>query len=455
VADMKSIKGSKLEDGHHHEDHHNLFSRKDFIKRLGLFSAGSALALGGTPVQALHSSSLFNKIARLESNKVLVLIQLRGGNDGLNTIIPYENDFYYQYRSDGLSISKSDAIKLSDTMGMNSEMKSLTTLWEEGKMSIIQSVGYEKNNMSHFKSTDIWMNGNHNDQVISSGWIGRYNELENPNFIIDPPKVPLAIQIGGISSLLFKGRVSDMGMTMSSIDRFENIAKNGEVHSLDGIPSTFYGDEMKYLRKKANDSFRYAESIQRSYELGNKGKHNVPYPENSPFTKSLSIISKLIKGDLGTKIYLVTLKGFDTHSNQNKRHPKLLKELSDAVMSFYADLAANNKSEEVIIATFSEFGRRVKSNGSGGTDHGSAAPLFVFGDSVNGGFIGNDPLLEPENLDKHYNLVPEYDFRQVYRTLLTDWFGLDESEASATLGNEFEKIPFLNTSTPVSTGNSE
>ena len=131
-------------------------------------------------------------------------------------------------------------------------------------------------------------------------------------------------------------------MTMSSIDRFENIAKNGEVHSLDGIPSTFYGDEMKYLRKKANDSFRYAESIQRSYELGNKGKHNVPYPENSPFTKSLSIISKLIKGDLGTKIYLVTLKGFDTHSNQNKRHPKLLKELSDAVMSFYADLAANN-----------------------------------------------------------------------------------------------------------------
>ena len=139
-------------------------------------------------------------------------------------------------------------------------------------------------------------------------------------------------------------------------------------------------------------SFRYAETIQRSYELGNKGQHNVPYPENSPFTNGLSIISKLIKGNLGTKIYLVTLKGFDTHSNQNERHPKLLKELSDAIMSFYADLAANDKSEEVIIATFSEFGRRVKSNGSGGTDHGSAAPLFVFGDSVNGGLIGNDPL---------------------------------------------------------------
>lgn len=447
---MKRIKGSKLEDGHHHEDHHNLFSRKDFIKRLGLYSAGSALSLGSTPVQALQSSSLFKKLAGIETNRVLVLIQLDGGNDGLNTIIPYENDLYYNYRND-IAIPKQEAISLSETMGMHPEMNSLIPLWEDGKMGIIQSVGYENGSLSHFRSTDIWLSGSDSDEVIDSGWLGRHLDIQNPNFIAEPPTSPLAVQIGGASSLLFRGDEFDMGMTLSDVERLEYLIENGELHSLQGIPETLYGDEMKFMRIQANNSFRYAEAIQESF---NESQNRVEYNE-SALARSLSVVSRLIKGNLGTKIYLVTLSGFDTHADQLDLHANLINTLSSAVSDFYNDLAADNRSEEVLIATFSEFGRRVYSNGAEGTDHGTAAPLFIFGDSVNGGLIGSDPLLEPENLDPYNNLIAEYDFRQVYTTLLTDWFGLDESEASITLGDEFEKIPFLNSGATVSTGNRE
>jgi len=447
---MKRIKGSQLADGHHHHEHHDLCSRRDFIKRLGLFTAGSAFALGNTPVQALQSSSLFRKLAGMETNRVLVLIQLNGGNDGLNTIVPYENSLYYNYRSLGpenISIPKNEAIALSDTMGMHPGMQSLVPLWEEGKMGIVQSVGYENGDMSHFRSTDIWVTGSDHDEYLTTGWLGRHLTNQNPDFITEPPSNPLAVQIGGASSLLFQGDELDMGMTLNNVDRLEYLVENGTIYTMDNIPETVYGDEMRFMRIQANNSYRYAEAIKTSYD---QSQNRVEF-NTQDLGRSLSIVSRLIKGNLGTKIYLVSLGGFDTHANQMQEHAGLITQLSTAVSDFYNDLAADSRSEEVLIATFSEFGRRVFSNGAAGTDHGTAAPLFIFGDDVSGGLIGSDPQLEQENLDEYDNLIHEYDFRQVYVTLLCDWFGIDKAEADAALGGEFEKIPFLQTQNQVST----
>lgn len=447
---MKKIKGSALEDGCHHHEHHDLHSRKDFLKKLGLFTAGGSFVLGNTPVQALQSSSLFKKLAGLETNRVLVLIQLEGGNDGLNTIVPIENDLYYNAR-ETLSISKSDAVKLTDTIGMHPVMSPLETLWNEGKMGVIQNVGYPNGDLSHFRSTDIWLTGSASDEYLETGWMGRNLEQRFPDFQENPTSGPLAVQIGGASSLLFKGGELDMGMTLNDIDVLEYLLENGEIYSKEGLPDTIYGDEMRFMRTLANNSFRYAEAIKTSYD---DSSNKIEFSSES-LGRSLSIVSRLIKGNLGSKIFLVSLNGFDTHANQLEDHATLLSELSNAVADFYADLKADSRSEEVLIATFSEFGRRVQKNGAAGTDHGTAAPLLVFGDQVEGGLIGSDPRLNTNELDEFGNLVHEYDFRQVYSTLLNDWFELEETQTEATMGGSFERIPFLKTGNTVSNeGNS-
>lgn len=441
---MKRIKGSAIEDGIHHHEHHDLCSRKDFLKKLGLVTAGGAFALGSTPVQALQSSSLLRKLAALETDRVLVLIQLDGGNDGLNTIVPIENDIYYNARGD-VSISKAEAVKLTDTIGMHPSMAPLENLWNDGKMSIIQSVGYPDGDLSHFRSTDIWLTGSDPDEYLQTGWLGRHLGQQHPDFSENPADTPLAVQIGGASSLLFKGDDLDMGMTLNDVDVLEYLVENGTIYSMENIPETVFGDEMKFMRTLANNSYRYAEAIKDSYDSSsNKVEFNT-----EELGRSLSIVSRLIKGNLGSKIFLVSLGGFDTHANQMDDHAALISELSTAVSDFYDDLAADSRSEEVLIATFSEFGRRVFKNGAAGTDHGTAAPLLIFGDSVEGGLIGSDPKLNPSDLDEFGNLKHEYDFRQVYTTLLNDWFQFDESETESTLGGSFDSIPFLKTGTGV------
>ncbi len=441
---MKRIKGSVLSDGAHHHEHHDLFSRKDFIRKLGLITAGGSFVLGNTPVQALESSSLFRKLAGLETNRVLVLIQLDGGNDGLNTIVPIEDDIYYNAREE-LSISKNSAVKLTDTAGMHPSMSPLETLWNDGKMGVIQNVGYPGGDLSHFRSTDIWLTGSAHDEYLDTGWIGRHLDQQKPDFQENPTDFPLAVQIGGASSLLFKGSALDMGMTLNDVGVLEYLLENGEIYPTEGMPNTIYGDEMRHMRILANNSFRYADAIKTSYDTS---ANQVEF-DSEGLGRSLSIVSRLIKGNLGSKIFLVSLGGFDTHANQLEDHSTLLSILSNAVRDFYDDLNADGRSEEVLIATFSEFGRRVYKNGAAGTDHGTAAPLMVFGDSVEGGIIGSDPKLNNADLDEYGNMVHEYDFREIYSTLLNDWFQLDESQTEETMGGSFERVPFLKPGTSV------
>lgn len=437
---MKRIKGSSLKDGIHHDHHHcESINRKEFLSRLGLFTAGSAFMLGGAPVQALQSSSLFRKLAEVESDRVLVLIQLDGGNDGLNTFVPIENDLYYNTYRQTLNISKQESVKLTDTVGMHPSMNPLENLWLDGKMGVIQNVGYPDGDLSHFRSTDIWATASDADEFLETGWVGRFLDNEFPDFSENPTENPLAVQIGGSSSLLFKAPDTNMGMVLSDVELLQRLVEDGVVYSLDNIPATVYGSEIEFVRTQANSSYRYAEAIKTSYDSSSTQADF----SNSNLSTSLAIVSRLIKGNLGSKIFLVSLPGFDTHANQPDVHASLLNELSNAVSEFYDDLEADGKSQDVLIATFSEFGRRVYQNSSAGTDHGTAAPLMVFGDGVEGGIFGSDPKLAAEDLDEFGNMKHEYDFREVYCTLLSDWFDLDEAETAAALGGNFTKVPFV------------
>ena len=436
---MKHIKGSALEDGIHHDHHHDSCSRREFLSRLGLMAAGGAFMLNSTPVQALGSSSLFRRLAQLETDKVLVLIQLGGGNDGLNTVVPIENDDYYNLRPT-IGIPKNDTFRLNDTLGLHPSMTPLEGLWNEGRMGVIQNVGYPEPNLSHFRSTDIWLTASDSDEELNTGWAGRYFEGEFPDFNDNPTDFPLAVQIGGTSSLLFRGSNGNMGLTVGNINLLERLIERGVLYDTDNLPPTIYGSEMNFVRTIANSSNRYAVAIKDAHDSVND---NADDYGGGQLGRSLSIVSRLIKGDLGSRIYLVSLPGFDTHGFQLDRHSNLLRLLSESIRDFYNDLSNDGRSGDVLTMTFSEFGRRVFQNNSQGTDHGTAAPVFIFGDNVNGGVYGTDPKLAEEDLDESFNLQYETDFRQVYTTILNEWFELDDAITADALGGEFEKIPFI------------
>ncbi|WP_103665104.1 DUF1501 domain-containing protein [Gracilimonas amylolytica] len=444
---MDRIKGTSLKDGIHHDHHHDLCSRRDFLSRLGLFATGSALMLSSTPVHALQSSSLFRKLAQLETDKILVLIQLNGGNDGLNTFIPYENDHYYNARP-SIAIRKNDVIGLSDTMGMHPALEPLRSIWDDGSMGIIQNVGYPDPILSHFTSSDVWLTSSDSDNIKPSGWLGRYLDGDYiEQELMNQSNVPLAVNIGGSSSLLFKGPDNNTAITFSSVGALDRITQQGQVYSTSNLPDTAFGNEMRFVREQINNSFQYAESIKEAYD---KSSNQVDY-ESRNISMSLQVVARLIKGGLGSKIYMVSLDGFDTHTDQPSSHQNLLQLLSNGIRSFYDDLKAGGNTSEVLTMTFSEFGRRVEQNGQG-TDHGTAAPIMLFGDGITPGFFGNDPKLDRDNLDENGNLVYEYDFRSVYTTILTDWFGLSEQETAEVIGREYQKIGFLGSEIPTSNG---
>lgn len=428
--------GSALEHGHAHTEDHAQWSRRDFLKTVGLTTAGGSLVLSGMPVQAFGSSSLLSKLRHSNTDRILVLIQLSGGNDGLNTIIPVNNDIYYNARP-SLSIPKMDTIALSDDVGVHPSFEVLQPLYEEGHMAILHSVGYPSPDLSHFRSTDIWVSASDASDVIDTGWLGRYLEGDFPNFAEAPTDYPLGVQIGASASMMFRGESANLGMSIASIDLFEQLADEGVLYDEQNIPATTFGSEIAFVRSIANDSFQYAGAIS---EASARGTNSVDYPEGNGLSRSLSTVARLIKGNLGARIYHVALGSFDTHANQANAHANLLLDLATSVRAFYDDLATDG-FDNTLCMTFSEFGRRVQQNGSNGTDHGTAAPLFVFGNTVAGGFHGTLPDLT--DLDDSGNLKYQTDFRSVYATVLQQWFELSSDEVASVLGESFEPLPFL------------
>lgn len=428
--------GSALEHGAAHGEHHERWSRRDFISTLSGVAAGSVV-IGGAPVSAFGGHGLLGRLAHLETDRILVLVQLSGGNDGLNTIIPVDDDAYFAARP-GVAIPKNTAVQVEPGTGLHPRLSPLVPLYNDGDLAIVHSVGYPSPNLSHFRSTDIWMSGSGSEEVVNTGWAGRYLDAEFPDFSDDPPAHPLAVQIGGNSTLMFQGPAANMGMTMASLQIFTQLAETGELFDAVDVPATTYGAEMGYVRSVANDAFTYAEAVQTAATAGSNA---IEYPPNNPLAANLAVVAQLISGNLDARIYTVVLGGFDTHANQLARHDTLLRYVADALAAFQADLAAAGNADRVLTMTFSEFGRRVNQNGSAGTDHGTAAPLFVAGTGINGGMYGSLPSLQ--TLDENGNLIFQTDFRSIYATVLYDWFGFGLQDTDDVFGGSFPRLPLV------------
>lgn len=439
--------GSALEHGAAHTQDHQSWSRRTFMKNLGIAGSVSML-LGRTPLTALSSSPLSMALNTTESDNILVLIRFKGGNDGLNMIVPvFDYGTYKNYRPT-IAIPEDQLINLNDSFGMPNTMASVQEMWEDGAMKVVNSVGYDDQNLSHFRSTDIWSSASDASELDSSGWLGRLLDKQFPDYITDPPESPQAIQIGGSGTSIFYNRDSvNLGVTVNDPEELFQIAQNGELYDALDVPECHYGEQLSFVRTVANSTSRYAEIIASAYEVSS---NVVEYGPN--LGEQLALVARLIKGGLETKLYMVTLDGFDTHANQNGSHPNLMYNLTTSVKAFYEDLAASGIAHRVLSMTFSEFGRRIEQNASGGTDHGAAAPMILFGEGLNGnGFLGAAPDLQ--NLDQVGNLRYDLDFRQIYSTVLENWLCIDPNLVDEVLGRSFERLPALGLTcqTPTST----
>jgi uncharacterized protein (DUF1501 family) len=375
--------------------------------------------------------------------RVLVLVQLAGGNDGINTTIPHGHDAYFTNRPN-LAIPKEQILDLNKEIGFHPSLANLRPLYDNSRLAIVQGVGYPNPDRSHFKSTDIWLTASNSNEVQDTGWLGRYFDLicppdeegnEQPCGVFGPP----AVQIGLTSSLALLGR-NPKGIALQDPLAFYNLV-NRQGHGGDPgpAPETTAGRELEFLRETAAAAFQYAGEILQASE---NATNSITYPSES-LAAQLAIVARLIAGGLTTRVYIVSIKGFDTHASQLAVHSTLLASVANALNTFQQDLQNLGVAEKVVGMCFSEFGRRVYENASIGTDHGTAAPLILFGSAINGGIYGAHPsLTDLENGDlKHI-----YDFRQIYATLLQDWLMTDPAPV---LGGAFSTLPLINNTTGV------
>lgn len=343
----------------------------------------------------LHAfgSQQFNLIT---GNPCVVFIQLNGGNDGLNTFVPFENPLYYNLRPT-INIAKDAVVGKSKGMGFHPALHSFSQIQQNGHLSIIQNVGYPEPNRSHFRSQEIWQTASASNQYINEGWLGRYLDIQCKEH------VPTAgINIDNIDNLALKGTEPNF-ITVKDPNRFKRKSDN-ETSLLSENP------QLDFVRKIANSVAEGSDEIQKALNLS---KTEISYPKTQ-LGKNLEWMARLIKGNLNSKVYYTSQNGYDTHDNQLAIHKNKLTELNDAIFSFYSELKQANLLQQVTIVVFSEFGRRVKDNGNG-TDHGTAAPMFIIGGNNKNTIHGQNPNLE--NLDEG-DLKHEIDFRSVYASIL-------------------------------------
>jgi uncharacterized protein (DUF1501 family) len=411
--------------------------RRGFLKNIGLISGAGAISfsISGIPVNAFARP--FLNINSL-NGKILVLLQLKGGNDGLNTVIPYEDGIYFNKRPN-IGIPKDSVVKLNTLTGLHTSLQPLKQLFDNGKLALIQNVGYANQNRSHFRSTDIWLSASDSNQFLYDGWAGRYLAKAFPDYPLLPPEFPMAIQLGSVQSLVLESQHGGMGVTFQDPNNFYQLV-SGITADNDPTPSTLAGDELKFLKEIAALSIQYASIIKAKADAG---QNKVTYP-NTNLGTQLAIIADLISGGLQTPVYMATLDGFDTHANQANTHSNLLKTFADAVKAFQDDLQLMGVADKVVTFTFSEFGRRLTENGSLGTDHGAAAPMFVIGNPVQGGIVGSNPSLT--DLDNSGDVKFKYDYRQIYTTLLTDHLGMEKQKVTEILLKDFQTLPLINNS---------
>jgi uncharacterized protein (DUF1501 family) len=453
-----------------------LFSRRLFLTRgVQLLSVAGTVPLfldRSGRVMAAEFAANPQGVGR--PDRILVVVQLAGGNDGLNTVIPISNDDYYKARP-RLGIGKTKALKVSDDFGFHPNASGFKKLFEDGHMSVLHAVGYPNPNRSHFRSTDIWATAEP-DKVGHSGWLGRYfdnccsgadtgpaakdakkDKTAEPNSAValtnDPPT---ALQGAKYIPIAFRNLEG-----LSYRDGAKNPAVRSAFEKLNDVD----GDEMmqdqehkmiqdrqkklilpetgaqpreqtqEFLQRTALNARVYADQIRKT---ASTVQNKANYPQ-SRLSADLKLVAQMIASGMPTRVYYVTLGGFDTHSNQVNRHDQLMTQLSGALDAFIADLKGLGHLDRTVVMTFSEFGRRVSENGSQGTDHGEAAPLFMFGGPIKPGFFGEFPDLTPSKL--HRGDVPfSLDFRRIYATVLREWLKADDAKI---LGRKFDPLPLL------------
>jgi len=360
-------------------------------------------------------------------NKVLVVLQFSGGNDGLNTIIPVRNDIYYQSRPK-LGIEKDKALLLTDEVAINPALPAFKGFFDEGSLGIMNCVGYPNPDRSHFRSMDIWQSGSDSDQYVYTGWLGRYLDAQC-NGCAKPTQ---ALEVDDVLSLALKGE-NNKGLAVKDPKRLYNISH--EKYFKDINASHGNGEEtVDYLYKTLSETLSSADYI---FEQSKLHPSSQSYPSTET-GKNLKTISSLIMSDINTKVYYLSLGSFDTHVNQENQQKRLFTELNDAVSAFVKDLKDNNRFDDVMVMTFSEFGRRVAQNASGGTDHGTANNMFFIGGGLKQkGLINAMPDLNDLN---DGDLKHTVDFKNVYATVLRKWLGADDKEI---LGKKYEYMNFI------------
>jgi uncharacterized protein (DUF1501 family) len=360
-------------------------------------------------------------------NKVMVVIQLSGGNDGLNTVIPVRNDIYYSKRS-RLAIAKEKALMIGAEAGLHPALGAFRELYDDGSLAVLNGVGYPNPDRSHFRSMDIWHSASKSDEYIYSGWLGRYldaqcNGCDKPTF---------ALEVDDVLSLALKGEHTN-GLAFRDPRRLYNSSK--DKFFMDVSKADHHHEETAdYLYKTLAETLSSADYI---YQQSKLHPSTAAYP-SSQLGQNLKTVASLIFSEINTKVYYLSLGSFDTHVNQQAQQQRLFTELNDAVKAFVQDLKKNGRFDDVMLLTFSEFGRRVAQNASGGTDHGTANNMFfISGGLKQKGLI--NPLPDLTNL-KDGDLIHTVDFKRVYATLLNKWLGADDKKI---LGASFEKLSFI------------
>jgi len=409
----------------------NVYTRRDFI-RTGMLGAALTWSIPAfllKTADSLHAASdgALTQQPTGKDSSILVILQLSGGNDGLNTVIPIGDDDYYKARPK-IAIPAASALKISDTVGLHPAMTDLQTLYDLGNLAILQATGYPNPNRSHFRSMEIWHTASDSDRTEAYGWLGRY--FDNACVGCDPT---VGVALGHQAPEAFSSHHPAQGITIENIAQYR-LPKDVEAlyadhpEMMDSSDDSSSGSSIQSLSGGAShvgiSPLDFLERVELDVEVSSKKirdinattKNQATYPAGK-LAQDLSLVGRLIAGRLPTRVFYVSFGGFDTHANQAPTQNRLLGELSSALRAFVTDLQKQGNFNRTTILAFSEFGRRVKENGSGGTDHGSGAPLFVCGGGVKGGIYGALPSLEAKNLlngDVRFST----DFRSVYATLL-------------------------------------
>jgi uncharacterized protein (DUF1501 family) len=413
-----------------------MLSRRELLK--SALAGSSLLALGKVVPGFVYNTAL---AAEHGKDTILVIIEMNGGNDGLNTVIPYADDHYHTNRPT-LRQTKDQVVKLDDHVGLNQAMRSLDQLHQKGQLAVIQGVGYPNPDRSHFESMDRWQLGDPN-RKLTTGWLARsLNELQGmgggiPMMHIGSGKLPLVFA-GAANGVVSINNKQPYRLDLGGGNAERHKARRKLLEDLAAPDSE--ADQDNLLQFVARREVQTLATLDKLTEVLRGQNGNQYYGPNFVLTAKLQLIAQLIMKDFGTRVFYVMIDGFDTHSAQDQAHRQVLQQVSDGITQMFQVLQQGGHDKRVLAMTFSEFGRRVKENGSKGTDHGAASCMLVASPGVKGGVVGEHPSLEKDKLDDG-DLVYHTDFRQVYATILDDWLKVD---SRLVLGdNKFNKLDFI------------